>query len=351
MPPNDLEINETIAARFVQLALGCIGQEYPHSNIYWFDSDEDVKPPRELTPAFYGCLDWHSAVHGHWLLVRLLRYFPESTFSSAVKQALRRSFTPEKIQGEVTYFQRHPFFECPYGMAWLMQLVTELNEWQYHEAQEWRIVLAPLENLIATSLHQWLQALEIPDCTGMHKQTAFALNLIWDWAQTTENIDFIRLLENKAKQFYLNNRNYPLHIEPLGYDFSSPCLAQADCMRRVLPKTDFASWFTDFLPQIPFENSENWLEPVKVNNPQSFMQSHFHGLNLSRAWMLEGIISGLPNNDRRIKTLRLTALQHRQSGLADVVNENYATSHWLGTFAVYLTTNRGLQQTTRLNNK
>ena len=331
MPADNLEINETTAAQFAQLVLDCIGREYPNSGLYWVDSDEDIKPPRELTPAFYGCLDWHSAVHGHWLLVRLVRHFPEASFNLASKQALEQSLTPQKIQGEIAHFQRRPFYEFPYGVAWLLQLAAELHEWNHPQAKEWRIVLEPLEKLIAGNLHRWIEALKLPNRTGMHNQTAFALGLMLDWARITENADFTQLVENKARQF-----------EPLGYDFLSPGLAEADLMRRILPTTAFTDWLTDFLPQIPIENSANWLEPAKVDNPKDYTQSHFWGLNLSRAWMLEGIISGLANSDRRIETLRSTAVHHRHNGL-DVVIEHYAASHWLGTFAVYLLTNRGLQ--------
>ena len=337
-----MDIKETTAAKFVELVLNCVECEYPHSNIYWLDSDDDVKPPRELTPAFYGCLDWHSAVHGHWLLARLARCFPEASFSLAAKGALEKSLTPQNIEGEVTYFQHHPRFECPYGVAWLLQLAAELHEWDDVNVKQWRVALQSLENLIADNLQHWLQKLTICDRTGMHKQTAFALGLILDWARVTENTDFVNLVENKAKQFYLNNKDYSLRFEPLGYDFLSPSLAQADLMRRILTKTAFADWLSEFLPDIPVDDSTNWLKPVEVDNSEDYMQSHFYGLNLSRAWMLEGIISNLPNSDRRINTLHNTADIHRQIGLANAVSEHYAGSHWLGTFAVYLTTSRGL---------
>ncbi|MEH1868237.1 MAG: DUF2891 domain-containing protein [Nostoc sp.] len=342
MLPDNLEINEAIAVQFAQLVLDCIEREYPNSILRWAESDEDIKPPRQLTPAFYGCLDWHSSVHGHWLLVRLLRHFPEASFHAASKQALGQSLTPEKIQGEIAHFQRRPFFEFPYGVAWFLQLAAELHEWNHAQAKEWRVVLEPLENLIADNLQRWIDGLKLPNRTGVHNQTAFALGLMLDWARITENTDFTQLLENKARQFYLSDRNYSLQFEPLGYDFLSPGLAEADLMRRILPTTDFTEWLTDFLPQIPIDNSEIWLEPTRVDNPQDYMQAHFYGLNLSRAWMLEGIISGLANSDRRIETLRSAALHHRQHGLTDVVIEHYAASHWLGTFAVYLLTNRGL---------
>ncbi len=336
-----MEINQTTASKLVQLVLNCVECEYPHSNIYWLSSDEDVKPPRELTPAFYGCLDWHSAVHGHWLLARLARYFPEAAFSLSAKEALNKSLTPEKIEGEVAYFKRHPRFEVPYGVAWLLQLAAEFHEWDNDQAKQWQMILQPLETQIASNLQRWLEKLTICDRTGMHKQTAFGLGLILDWAKITENSDLINLIEHKTKQFYLNNKNHSLKFEPLGHDFLSPSLAQADLMRRILTQNAFAEWLTKFLPDIPVDNT-NWLKPLEVDDSEDYMQSHFYGLNLSRAWMIEGIISGLPDEDKRINTLHNTATIHRQIGLENAICEHYAGSHWLGTFAVYLTTSRGL---------
>ncbi|YAF98734.1 MAG: DUF2891 domain-containing protein [Nodularia sp. CChRGM 3473] len=336
-----MEIDATIAAKFVQLVLNCINQEYPHNNIFWFESDEDIRPPRQLTPAFYGCLDWHSAVHGHWLLARLVRYFPQAEFQTTVREALQQTLTPEKIQGEIAHLQRCPFFECPYGFSWLLQLAIELHEWNDAQAKEWMSVLEPLETLVANNFHRWLQRLELPDRTGGHFQTAFPLCLVLDWANSRNKEHLAKLIESKAQKFYLNDRNYPFHFEPLGYDFLSPSLAEADLMRRILSPADFANWLTDFLPQLLTETALQSLKPVQVDNPNDYLQSHFRGLNLSRAWMLEGIISRLPNGDSRLDTLHSLAVLHRQFGLANVVSDHYASSHWLGTFVVYLVTARG----------
>ena len=336
-----MTINETTASKLVELVLDCVDCEYPHSNIYWLNSDEDVKPPRELTPAFYGCLDWHSSVHGHWLLARLARSFPKASFSLSAKEALNKSLTTENIQAEVSYLERHPRFEIPYGVAWLLQLAAELHEWDDDKAQAWRIILKPLESRVANNLQLWLEKLTVCDRTGMHKQTAFGLGLILDWANIVGNTGFIKLIEDKAKQFYLDNKNHSLKFEPLGYDFLSPCLAEADLMRRILSKNDFADWLTSFLPDISVDNT-NWLKPVEVNDSEDYMQAHFYGLNLSRAWMIEGIISGLPTNDKRINALQKNANIHRQIGLENAICDHYSGSHWLGTFAVYLTTSRGL---------
>ncbi|MDZ8260649.1 DUF2891 domain-containing protein [Nostoc sp. ChiQUE01b] len=339
-----IEIDVAIAAKFVQLVLNCINQEYPHNNIFWFESDEDIKPPRELMPAFYGCLDWHSAVHGHWLLARLARYFPDAEFQPTARQALTQTLTPEKIQGEITHFNRCPFFECPYGFSWLLQLATELREWDDSQAKEWLAALEPLETLVANNFYHWLEKLELPNRTGAHSQTAFPLGLALDWAQSQKNKDFADLIEDKAQKFYQSDRNYPLHFEPLGYDFVSPCLAEADLMRRILSPTDFANWLTDFLPHLLTEDAVNWLQPVQTTKPNDYLQSHFRGLNLSRAWMLEGIISQLPDNDSRLDTLRSVTVLHRQCGLVDVASDHYSSSHWLGTFVVYLITARGLDR-------
>lgn len=334
------DIDAAIAARFVQLVLSCINQEYPHSNTYWFDSDADIKPPREMTPTFYGCLDWHSAVHGHWLLVRLSRCFPEAAFQETARQALNQSFTPKKIQGEIAHLQRCPFFECPYGFAWLLQLAMELREWNTPQAKAWLAVLEPLETLIATNFLCWLQRLERPDRTGAHFNTAFSLGLALNWTQITEHKDLAALIQTKAQEFYSNDQNYPLQIEPLAYDFVSPSLAEADLMRRMLAPTAFADWLTQFLPQLLAEKTELW-QPIQVTS-KDYLQAHFRGLNLSRAWMIEGIIAGLPDDDARIEMLRAAAALHRQFGLADAASNHYSSSHWLGTFAIYLMTSRGL---------
>lgn len=337
-----MEINETTASKLVELVLNCVECEYPHSNIYWLNSDEDVKPPRELTPVFYGCLDWHSSVHGHWLLARLARCFPEAAFSLSAKEALNKSLTPEKIEGEVSYFKRIPRFEVPYGVAWLLQLAAELYEWDDDDAKQWHAILQPLETTLVNNLQLWLEKLTVCDRGGMHNQTAFGLGLILDWAKTVENTDFINLIEQKAEQFYFNDKNYSLRFEPLGYDFLSPCLAEADLVRRILARHHFAEWLSQFLPDIPIDNKKHnnidWLKPVEIKDTQDYMQAHFYGLNLSRAWMLEGIISGLPDDDKRINALQNTANIHRQFGLENAICEHYSGSHWLGTFVVYLTT-------------
>ncbi|HYH45406.1 MAG TPA: DUF2891 domain-containing protein [Thermoanaerobaculia bacterium] len=333
------------AARFADLALTCVHREYPNKIAHVLQGDADVKPPRQLTPAFFGCYDWHSAVHGHWLLARLARTFPEAPFAAPARQALGRSLTAENITAEVAYLNGpgRVSFERPYGLAWLLQLGAELREWEDQEARRWAAALAPLEKAAAGRLREWLPKLSRPIRVGEHDQTAFAFGLVLDWAQTAGDRDLEQLLRSRITDFYGKDRACPLSYEPSGQDFLSPCLAEADLLRRVLAPADFAAWLSAFLPEIPkARNPATWLEPAVVTDPGDPKLAHLDGLNLSRAWMLEGIASGLPPADPRLPALREAARRHREAGLAAVTGAHYEGGHWLGSFAVYLTTGRGL---------
>lgn len=332
------------AERFARLALDCVHKEYPNKIAHVLSGDDDVKPPRELTPSFYGCYDWHSAVHGHWLLARLARTFPEAELAGAARSALDASFTPDKIAAEVAYLQGdgRVSFERPYGLAWLLQLTAELRQWTDPDAQRWAETLAPLEKMAAQRIAGWLPKLEYPIRVGEHSQTAFAFGLIMDWARTAGNAEMEALLVDRIDKFYLNDRNCPLAYEPGGQDFLSPCLAEADLLRRVLPTRRFADWLRGFLPDLPLGDYE-WLEPAVVTDPTDPKLAHLDGLNLARAWMLEGIASGLPANDPRRTAIEAAAAEHRTAGLAAVTGEHYEGGHWLGSFAVYLVTGRGLE--------
>jgi hypothetical protein len=332
------------AARFATLALDCVHKEYPNKIAHVLNSDQDVKPPRELTPAFYGCYDWHSSVHGHWLLVRLARTFPHAPFTPHVFQAVGQNWTPAHISAEVAYMngQGRSAFERPYGLAWLLQLAAELREWNDPRAAEWSKTLAPLEQAAVHRLRDWLPKLSRPIRIGEHDQTAFSFGLILDWARQVHDESMISLLEERIQTFYTNDRSCPFSYEPSGQDFLSPCLAEADLMRRVFPAGRYAAWLSTFLPSIPKSPSNAWLRPVVVSDPSDPKLAHLDGLNLSRAWMLEGIISGLPKTDPRTPALRVAATAHRDAGLKAVTGAHYEGGHWLGSFAVYLVTGRGL---------
>jgi hypothetical protein len=332
------------AERFAKLALACVHKEYPNKISHSLNSDADVAPPRKLTPAFYGCYDWHSSVHGHWLLVRLVRTFPDALFVPAAREALGQSLTADNITHEAAYLRAEgrASFERPYGLAWLLQLVAELREWDDPQARTMAANLAPLEQVVLQRLKDWLPKLSHPVRIGEHDQTAFALGLMLDYARASGDTKFAELIEAKARQFYLDDTNCPLAYEPSGEDFLSPCLGEADLMRRVLQDRDFARWLGTFLPQISRTNGAQWLAPVVSPDPSDPKLAHLDGLNLSRAWMLEGIASALPQGDKRLPIIRETAAEHRRAGLAAVTGEHYEGGHWLGSFAVYLVTRRGI---------
>ena len=340
-----ISMDPAAAGRFAGLALKCLHDEYPNHISLTMDRDGDAHPPRELTPAFYGCFDWHSDVHGHWLLVRLLRLMPDAPFAARARSELARSFTAENIAGELRYLQ-HPgraSFERPYGLAWLLKLSAELREWNDPQARQWSVTLQPLEAEAASRLKSWLPKLHYPIRIGEHDQTAFSFGLVWDWATVAGDSQMLALLRDAAQRFYVNDRNCPLSYEPSGEDFLSPCLAEADFMRRVQEPKAFAAWLAAFLPGIPQVEGAIWLQPGVVTDRSDPKLAHIDGLNLSRAWMLQGIAHGLPNGDRRIPGLRAIAAQHGEAALPAVTGEHYEGGHWLGTFAVYLTSAAGVR--------
>ena len=334
----DSDFDAAQAGRFARLALDCVHKEYPNKIAHSLNSDADVKPPRELTPAFYGCYDWHSSVHGHWLLVRLARMFPAEPFASEARRAVGQSLTAAHIAAEVNYLQAEgrTSFERPYGLAWLLLLAAELREWDDPQAREWAMTLRPLEDAAVVRVSAWLPKLEHPIRTGEHNNTAFGLGLMLDYARAAGKAEFGSLLESRARDYYLNDRNCPLAYEPSGEDFLSPCLAEADVVRRLLPVEEFGKWFGEFLPTLE-------LEPTRVTDVTDGKLYHLAGLNLSRAWMLGGIVSGLPAASPRRAGLAELASRFRAVGLESIRGEHYEGGHWLGSFAVYLVTGRGLR--------
>src|ERR1017187_7034564 len=333
------------AERFANLALACVHKEYPNKISHNLNSDADVAPPRKLTPAFYGCYDWHSSVHGHWLLVRLIRTFPNASFAPSARDALRQSLTADNIAQEAAYLRAEgrTSFERPYGLAWLLQLVAELREWDDPQAREMVANLRPVEQAALERLADWLPKLPYPVRIGEDSQTAFALGLMLGYARSTGDAKFADLVESKAHQFYFADKDCPLAYEPSGEDFLSSCLGEADLMRRVLPSDQFARWLRAFLPQIAQARTGfSWLRPVVSPDHSDPKLAHLDGLNLSRAWMLEGIAAGLPKGDKRLAMIIAAADDHRRAGLAAVTGEHYEGGHWLGSFAVYMVSRRGI---------
>lgn len=336
---------DVVNDRFALLALTCVHHQYPNKISHVLNSDADSQTPRELYPAFYGCFDWHSSVHGHWLLTRILKTDPETPMRPAIEAALSESFTQDNLAGELAYYTQpgRRSFERPYGIAWYLQLVAELHESDEALQQTWRETLRPLEDEIVETISLWLPNLVYPVRLGTHAQTAFAFGLMLDYARTVGNADLEALITAKVMDFHLEDVNCPIAYEPSGADFLSPCLMEADLMRRVMDESQFADWLGTFLPDIPEDGSDDWLAPGVVLDASDGHLVHLDGVNLSRAWALEGMAHGLPEGDPRIAALLASAELHKQTGIAAVSDEHYSGSHWLGSFATYLTTQRGLQ--------
>lgn len=343
---NDQPSKAQVIDRFAELALECVHKEYPNIIKHMMTGDEHVNTPKKLYPVFYGCFDWHSSVHGHWLLTRIASQYPDSTHYQDIMTSLNQSFTEANLAGELAYFNRPntgTSFERPYGLAWFLQLTTELREWDNPQAKRWLTLLTPLENKIVANVSAWLPKLSFPIRVGEHSQTAFAFGLMLDWSQAAKNEGFMDLLKTNIARLYSSDVNCPLAYEPSGQDFLSPCIAEADLMRRVQSKSEYAKWLSAFLPTIPVNGDSSWLTVATVVDKSDGKLAHLDGLNLSRAWMLEGIASSLNARDPRQKAIVSAAKAHKKAGINSVIHDmHYMGSHWLGSFATYLETQRGL---------
>lgn len=343
--PAQTALTPDLEARFSKLALACVHKEYPNKIGHTMSSAADAKTPSELHPAFYGCFDWHSSVHGHWLLVRLLHVGErDAAWRAEAIAKLNESFTPENIAAEMAYFDSpvRGSYERPYGLAWYLQLTAELREWDDPQAEVWLETLKPLEDVIVARLKMWMPKLAYPIRLGTHNQSAFAFGLMLDWARISGDTEMEALIISRSRDYHLADKNCPVAYEPSGEDFLSPCLMEADLMRRVLPQKEFAKWLTGFMPGLPTDGSADWLAPGIVKDASDGKLVHLDGVNLSRAWNLENIAAALPVGDPRIASLNAAAAVHRDTGLAAVTDAHYSGSHWLASFATYLMTQRGM---------
>ncbi|HEY3203357.1 MAG TPA: DUF2891 domain-containing protein [Thermoanaerobaculia bacterium] len=330
------------AERFVRLALRCIDREFPNKPEQVIDDVADIRAPREFHPSFFGCYDWHSSVHGHWMLARLLRLHPDLPSASEIRTQLDAHFSREAIDAEARYLdgKNARAFERPYGWAWTLRLAAELEGWDDPQARGWRGRLEPLANAVVARFEDYLPKLTHPIRTGVHPNTAFALAEALDYARATGKRDFEKILISRASFYYGQDRACPLTYEPSGEDFFSPCLAEADLMRRALAPREYGRWLRRFFPRLSRRRSLPLL-PARVTDPTDPKLVHLDGLNLSRSWMLGGIAHGLAPSDPRRQSLFKAASAHRAAGLARVSSGNYEGEHWLASFAVYLLTETG----------
>ncbi|WP_046744637.1 DUF2891 domain-containing protein [Kordia zhangzhouensis] len=319
------------ANRLAALPLHCMQEEYPNKLNQTIGSDSDLQSPKKLHPAFYGCFDWHSSVHGHWSLVSLLKQFPNLDKKEEIINKLTENISQEHIAIEIAYFKGkyNKSFERTYGWAWLLKLAEELHTWDNPLARKLEENLQPLTDVIVQGYMEFLPKLNYPIRVGEHTNTAFGLTFAYDYAQTVKNESLENLIKARAKDFYMNDKNCPISWEPSGFDFLSPCLEEADIMRRVLSKTEFKNWLNNFLPQLADTHFE--LATGKVSDRTDGKLVHLDGVNFSRAWCLYGIANEFP----AYAHLKNVANKHINYSLPSIVDDNYEGTHWLGSFAIY----------------
>ncbi|MFG6687338.1 DUF2891 domain-containing protein [Mariniflexile sp. HNIBRBA6329] len=324
-------LNLEQANRLAQLPLHCINTEYPNKLSQTLGGDADLKTPMELHPAFYGCFDWHSAVHGHWSLVSLLKQFPNLENASDIEQRLLNNISKKNIELEINFFlgEHNKSFERTYGWAWLLKLAEELHTWDTPVARTLEVNLRPLTNLIIEKYIEFLPKLNYPQRVGTHTNTSFGLSFAYDYAKTLNHELLKQAIEERAKFFFLNDKDCPMSWEPSGSDFLSPCLEEAALMKRLLPEEAFKPWLDAFLPQL--KDKSFVLETGKVSDRTDGYLVHLDGVNFSRAWSLYTIAENLPEYQH----LKNIANQHINYSLPSIFEDSYEGGHWLGSFAIY----------------
>ncbi len=326
------------ASLFARIALESIGKEFPNKPAVVLNAADDIRSPRHFHPAFYGSFDWHSAVHGHWLLVRVLKLFPDLPEAKAIRAALNEHLKEANIKKEMETFARPNArsFERPYGWAWLLKLAEELHTWNDPDAKAWSKNLQPLAELIASRYIEFFPKQTYPIRSGVHPNTAFGFTFAYDYARTKKHKVLREVIEERAMTYYREDADAPARWEPDGADFLSPSLCEADLMRRVLPREEFVQWFGKYLPKAGQGEPANLFKPATVTDRSDLQLVHLDGLNLSRAWCMKGIASVLPNDSKPRDLLLGSARLHEEAGLKHVASGDYAGEHWLASFAVYM---------------
>lgn len=321
----------TDANKLIELPLHCVATEYPYKPGETLESKADLVEPVSVHPIFYGCFDWHSAVHGYWSMVSLLKQFPEMDRAEEVRKILKEKITPENVVVETAYFEKpiNKTFERTYGWAWLLTLSEELHNWDDPLARQLEQHLQPLTDIIVLRYKDFLPKLNYPIRVGEHANTAFGLTFAYDYAKTIGDTELQKLIEKRARDFYLKDENCPITWEPSGFDFLSPCLEEVDIMRRVLPEEEFLAWLDKFLPELA--NEDYHLKVGEVSDRTDGKLVHLDGLNFSRAWVFYGLANEYPQY-RHLKNL---ANEHVAYSYPNLVGDSYEGGHWLGSFAIY----------------
>lgn len=346
LPKLGEKLTDEQVVAFSRLALKGLDQEYPNKPSNVVVDKASVRTPREMHPAFFGCFDWHSALHGHWMLIRILKQYPDISNAAEVRAKLATHLTLENMKAETDYFNEkaNKSFERMYGWAWTFRLAAELHTWDDEQGKQWRENIRPLENKIVALTEAYLPRLSHPIRTGVHPDSGWALGQTLDYARTVGNKSLEKLVVQRCRDFYHADRDYPAAYEPSGEDFFSAGLNEADTMRRVLDQEEFSAWLDQFFPGLRERKLGTLLTPVEVTDVTDGKLVHLAGLDLSRGWTLQGIASALPKNDPRANILQKAAVAHAAMGYKYVFSGHYEGEHWLATFAIYLHTNVGISE-------
>ncbi|NQZ43111.1 MAG: DUF2891 domain-containing protein [Flavobacteriaceae bacterium] len=326
------ELTLAQANSIAELPLHCVQQEFPNKLGQVLGSGEDLATPKSLHPSFYGCFDWHSAVHGHWSMVKLLQRYPDLDGAERIKRILTENLSKENIEQEVAYFdnKHNRNYERTYGWGWLLKLAEELHHSQDPLALELEQNLKPLTELIAKKMTDYLPKLVYPVRVGTHTNTAFGLAFAWDYAVALNDTALLDAIRQRAMVFYGEDEGCPLDWEPSGADFLSPCFEEIDLMRRILPEQAFLGWINRFMPQL--SQTDFNLEVAVVGDREDGQLVHLDGLNFSRAWVLFGLADQYPETFGHLRAL---AHEHVAYSFPNLVGDSYEGGHWLGSFAIY----------------
>lgn len=330
-------LDESTAETWAKLVLDGVDTEFPNKLSLVYSNADQIRTPRENFPAFYGCFDWHSSVHGHWVLVRLLKRYPQIESAPKIRETLARHLTAKNLKQEAGFFalDEQKTFERMYGWAWFFRLAMELDDWDDSDGRQWRNNLRPLETILLDRAQAYLPLLTFPIRTGQHPDTGFALGQILDYARAMKLDGLESQVIRRAKEFYAGDISYPVQYEPSGHDFFSSCWNEADLMRRVLTNDEFETWLAAFVPRLGVQLTDGTISPVPVSDVTDPKIVHLAGLNLNRAWCLRSVASSLDESHPLRETLTRSAAAHLQSGLGYINSGHYEGDHWLATFGLY----------------
>lgn len=328
-------LDAALSSRFAAIALDNVEREYPNKPDHVLGGADDLRPPRNLHPAFYGSYDWHSCVHMFWLLARIRRLYPEIAARAGIDALFERRLSRKAIAGEVAYLAgpHARSFERTYGWAWLLKLAEEIGWCGDALGRSFASNLAPLADAFVARYLDYLPKASLPLRSGMHANSAFGLAFAFDYARFTQHARLQQACEDAARRWYLADRDYPAQWEPSGTDFLSPALMEADLMRRILPPEAFPGWLEGFLPRLACNEPASLLTPVEPSDRSDGQIVHLDGLNLSRAWCAGAIAQALPHADPRREVLAATASRHVEAGMPGVDSADYMGMHWLASFA------------------